>query len=123
MTDAESDCVGRLHWIKQNRAWRMPKSDSRTDEGSSSGLRLPKLKQEPIDPKLYNYIFRRLVVDKRALKDPIPLAQAIPILVSGWKRTGVWPSDYPSPTPTPIQVPMPALRPRLATCPEAPPPS
>ncbi|KAJ1813483.1 hypothetical protein LPJ75_003171 [Coemansia sp. RSA 2598] len=104
MTDAESDCIGRAHWIKQNRAWRAPQSDSRDSEGRS-GTHLPKSKKDPLDPKLYSYIFRRLVVDKRAPKEPIPLAQAIPVLVSGWKRTGLWPANYPSPTPTSTPTP------------------
>ncbi|KAJ2707498.1 hypothetical protein FB645_000674 [Coemansia sp. IMI 203386] len=101
MTGAESDSVGRLHWIKQNQAWRTPKSDYKACEDSDR-LRLPKTRHEPLDPKLYGYIFRRLVVDKRALKEPIPLAQAMHILVSGWKRTGIWPADYPSSASTPM---------------------
>ncbi|KAJ1861703.1 hypothetical protein H4R99_003783 [Coemansia sp. RSA 1722] len=101
MAGAESDSVGRLHWIKQNQAWRTPKSDNKACEDSDR-LRLPKTRHEPLDPKLYGYIFRRLVVDKRALKEPIPLAQAMHILVSGWKRTGIWPADYPSSVSTPM---------------------
>ncbi|KAJ2156544.1 hypothetical protein GGF46_005121 [Coemansia sp. RSA 552] len=77
--------VGLAHWRRQNQEWRQGLSQPK-----------PRSKDKQLSPRKYSYVFKRLVVERRKLKQPLPLTDAFPMLVDGWKETGVWPIEYPA---------------------------
>ncbi|CAG8498353.1 4453_t:CDS:2 [Scutellospora calospora] len=48
-----------------------------------------------ITPNNYNSIYDSLVHEKKKLVKPIPLSYVIKVMVSGWKRDGICPTDPP----------------------------
>ncbi|GBB85124.1 hypothetical protein RclHR1_01170008 [Rhizophagus clarus] len=82
-------------WNKRREMWI--KGNSNNPE-SSSNRNNPALAN--ITPNNYYSIYDSLVHDKKRLAKPVPLPYVIKILVSGWKRDGIWPKDQPSDLPS-----------------------
>ncbi|KAJ2902726.1 hypothetical protein GGI21_004520, partial [Coemansia aciculifera] len=62
--------------------------------GEIAGSKLkPRVPRKPLSPQSYSYVYKMLVVERCPLRDPLPLADTISLLVHGWKKTGVWPTD------------------------------
>ncbi|KAJ1721565.1 hypothetical protein LPJ61_006028 [Coemansia biformis] len=93
MVPASAEIVGREHWLRQNRQWR---DAAATSGGDSCSTGCFPLQPKPLSAKNYDYVYRRLVVDRRPLRKPLPLTDVFPVIVFGWKKAGVWPAD---PTP------------------------
>ncbi|KAI9500135.1 hypothetical protein GGI25_002561 [Coemansia spiralis] len=89
--------IGLEHWLEQNRRWREAKAPSSGDQLVKNQNTAKR--KRPIGTLMYNHVFRKLVMEKRPLKEPLPLAEAIPILIHGWKQAGVWPADPQPPLP------------------------
>ncbi|PIA16262.1 hypothetical protein COEREDRAFT_81458, partial [Coemansia reversa NRRL 1564] len=83
-----SENVGLAHWLQQNRQWR-----EGTPHPSCCQTSCMPPKPYQLSPRKYNYVFKRLVVEKKPLKRPLSLVDVIPMLVHGWKKTGDWPTD------------------------------
>nr|CAG8579037.1 7091_t:CDS:2 [Entrophospora candida]CAG8604101.1 259_t:CDS:2 [Entrophospora candida] len=93
---------GLEYWNRQRELWTRENSDG---SGPFSNKNNPALVN--FTPKNYNKIYDSLIYGKKKLSKPIPLPYVIKVLVSGWKRDGIWPSDQPSPTSsTNAQVPL-----------------
>ncbi|KAJ1830672.1 hypothetical protein IWW55_000379 [Coemansia sp. RSA 2706] len=83
----ESQNVGLAHWQQQNRQWRDGEVDGKTQSRTTP---------QPLSPRKYDYVFRKLVIDKKQLKRPLPLTDTVPMLIHGWRKTGVWPTQQPT---------------------------
>ncbi|KAF9122647.1 hypothetical protein BGW39_009607 [Mortierella sp. 14UC] len=69
-----------------------------------------------IHPGNHDAIYDSLVYDRKRLSKPIPLPLVIKVLVSGWKRDGLWqespaqPQSAPSSAPSSAPTSTPALQ-------------
>ncbi|ORX73992.1 hypothetical protein DL89DRAFT_7924 [Linderina pennispora] len=86
--------IGLEHWKAQNARWRAGTKPKGVAEPLTPGSLDGTYSEGRVNPRMYTSIFRGLIVDKRRLKKPLPLRDAIPMLVHGWKRAGVWPTEY-----------------------------
>ncbi|CAI2161992.1 5061_t:CDS:2 [Funneliformis geosporum] len=82
-------------WNRRREMWIKGNIDN---SGPSSNRNNPALAN--ITPNNYHSIYDSLVHEKKKLAKPVPLPYVIKILVSGWKRDGVLPSDHPSGHPS-----------------------
>ncbi|KAJ2525013.1 hypothetical protein GGI11_000391 [Coemansia sp. RSA 2049] len=89
--------VGREHWLAQNRRWRQGQSPLNCRAQSPVVQDGKKKDRKPLSKRMYDHTFRKLVMEWQPLKQSLPLEEAIPMIVYGWKKTGVWPSDPPTP--------------------------
>ncbi|KAJ2693846.1 GTPase of the mitochondrial inner membrane that associates with the large ribosomal subunit, partial [Coemansia spiralis] len=86
---APAEDVGRAHWLRQNQAWRGAEASRSAGCAATCFPRQPRR----LSAKQYDVVFQRLVVDRERLRRPLPLTDVFPMLVSGWKKTGVWPAN------------------------------
>ncbi|CAG8532934.1 4974_t:CDS:2, partial [Dentiscutata heterogama] len=82
---------GLEFWNKRRELWTR---GNQNISGTSDNRNNPALMS--ITPNNYNSIYDSLVYEKKKLVKPVPLPYVIKILVSGWKRDGIWPADPPS---------------------------
>ncbi|CAG8468850.1 1372_t:CDS:2, partial [Acaulospora colombiana] len=82
-------------WNKRRELWTRGNHDPNSLQSLPSENRNnPALAN--ITPLNYNYIYDSLVHEKKKLVKPIPLSYVVTVLVSGWKRDEIWPSEPPS---------------------------
>ncbi|KAF9993234.1 hypothetical protein BGZ79_002117 [Entomortierella chlamydospora] len=85
--------IGLDHWNKTREQW----TKGRWHVVPSPNSNNPAL--NAIHPGNHDAIYDSLVYDRKRLSKPIPLPLVIKVLVSGWKRDGVWqesPAQPPS---------------------------
>ncbi|KAF9904632.1 hypothetical protein BX616_001238 [Lobosporangium transversale] len=86
--------TGLEHWNKTREQW----TKGRWHIVPSANSDNPAL--SAINPKNHDAIYDSLVYDRKRLSKPIPLPLVIKVLVSGWKRDGLWsenPVQHPGP--------------------------
>ncbi|KAI1316497.1 hypothetical protein EDD11_009910 [Mortierella claussenii] len=96
--------IGLDHWNKTREQW----TKGRWHIVPSANSNNPAL--SAIHPGNHDAIYDSLVYDRKRLSKPIPLPLVIKVLVSGWKRDGLWqespaqpqsgPGSTPSSTPS-----------------------
>ncbi|KAG0369313.1 hypothetical protein BC939DRAFT_532434 [Gamsiella multidivaricata] len=95
--------TGLDHWNRTRDQW----TKGRWHVVPSANSNNPAL--SAINPKNHDAIYDSLVYDRKRLSKPIPLPLVIKVLVSGWKRDGLWqesPAQPPSgPGSTPSSAP------------------
>ncbi|KAG0030763.1 hypothetical protein BGZ82_007293 [Podila clonocystis] len=85
--------TGLEHWNRTREAWTKGRWHVVPSENSSN----PALSALN-NPVNHDAIYDSLVYDRKRLSKPIPLPLVIKILVSGWKRDGLW-QESPAQTP------------------------
>ncbi|RUS22254.1 hypothetical protein BC937DRAFT_89886 [Endogone sp. FLAS-F59071] len=85
---ASTPHLGLEFWNRQREEWTNGQWRQPVD---SEGKHNPALAH--INDSNINAIYDSLVTDKKRLIKPIPLPYVINVLVSGWKRDGVWPAN------------------------------
>ncbi|KAG0267352.1 hypothetical protein BG011_006769 [Mortierella polycephala] len=93
-TDAASSSAtytntGLEHWNRTREQW----TKGRWHVVPSANSNNPAL--SAIHPRNHDAIYDSLVYDRKRLSKPIPLPLVIKVLVSGWKRDGLW-QDSPA---------------------------
>ncbi|CAG8506896.1 6062_t:CDS:2 [Funneliformis caledonium] len=86
---------GLTLWNRRREMWIRGNMEN---SGPSSNRNNPALAN--ITPNNYHSIYDSLIHEKKKLAKPVPLPYVIKILVSGWKRDGILPSDHPSGPPS-----------------------
>ncbi|KAF9409988.1 hypothetical protein BGZ94_001791, partial [Podila epigama] len=85
--------TGLDHWNRTREAW----TKGRWQVVESENSKNPALAALS-NPSHRDAIYDSLVYDRKRLAKPIPLPLVIKVLVSGWKRDGLW-QESPSQTP------------------------
>ncbi|KAF9383980.1 hypothetical protein CPB97_006035 [Podila verticillata] len=85
--------TGLEHWNRTREAWTKGRWHVVPSENSNN----PALSALN-NPGNHDAIYDSLVYDRKRLSKPIPLPLVIKILVSGWKRDGLW-QESPAQTP------------------------
>ncbi|CAG8739306.1 7589_t:CDS:2 [Racocetra persica] len=81
---------GLEFWNKRRELWTR---ENQNISGTFDNKDNPALSN--ITPSNYNSIYDSLVHEKKKLVRPVPLPYVVKILVSGWKRDGIWPAEPP----------------------------
>lgn len=95
-SDSESDEEERINpgykeWKKRRKAWT--KRSSGSTQGQSKPSQESAIKHMSESEKVT--IYKHLVLNNRRLRKPVPLADALVVLKTGWVATGQWPARAP----------------------------
>ncbi|CAO3573321.1 unnamed protein product [Mortierella alpina] len=98
-TPSEYINPGLDHWNRTREQWtrgqwHVVRSANSTNPALSA-----------IHPKNHDAIYDSLVYDRKRLSKPIPLPLVIKVLVSGWKRDGLWQESPAQPSSAPTSAP------------------
>ncbi|OAQ36524.1 hypothetical protein K457DRAFT_131746 [Linnemannia elongata AG-77] len=91
--------TGLEHWNRTREEW----TKGRWHVVQSANSQNPAL--NAIHPGNHDAIYDSLVYDRKRLSKPIPLPLVIKVLVSGWKRDGLWQESPAQPQATPGSAP------------------
>ncbi|KAG9295415.1 hypothetical protein G9A89_013444 [Geosiphon pyriformis] len=78
---------GLEHWNRQRALWT---GGNYSVPATSENQNNPALVN--ITPNNYLSIYNSLIYERKRLAKPVPLPYVIKILLSGWKRDGIWPT-------------------------------
>ncbi|KAI8059179.1 hypothetical protein BC940DRAFT_314212 [Gongronella butleri] len=73
---------GEEVWKQERQAWTATAPEGRTAA-----------RPAPLSDDVKDALYKAHVKERQAFRQPLPLNQAIPILIHGWKKDGLWPSD------------------------------
>ncbi|KAG9072667.1 hypothetical protein KI688_000439 [Linnemannia hyalina] len=91
--------TGLEHWNRTREEW----TKGRWQVVQSANSQNPAL--NAIHPGNHDAIYDSLVYDRKRLSKPIPLPLVIKVLVSGWKRDGLWQDSPAQPQVAPGSAP------------------
>ncbi|KAK3838380.1 MAG: hypothetical protein JOS17DRAFT_284381 [Linnemannia elongata] len=91
--------TGLEHWNRTREEW----TKGRWHVVQSANSQNPAL--NAIHPGNHDAIYDSLVYDRKRLSKPIPLPLVIKVLVSGWKRDGLWQESPAQPQSAPGSAP------------------
>ncbi|KAJ3216514.1 hypothetical protein HDU67_009381 [Dinochytrium kinnereticum] len=91
LSNSAAPVIGVEHWEQRRRQWTQSHRPYDPDGKAGESFRNHAALKE-VEPVHYDAIYQSLVAGRRFAK-PVPLDFITTILIHGWKKEGLWPTD------------------------------